>query len=673
MVTGHRLCINNRVQLVLLWRERSSISLLSLPLPVCFQTRFRFLIATDLTPGANYRNSVHKGDFLPRRYNVLSHFHVTDVWLEVNDNFQTYCCRLEKIHLEEPSWWATQPYVQSNYDAPRSEIYKCRRCHSDSKCMYAQGWVCLNINCVSYFKLIDGQTGYEGILTSLVYSQRFCSERTPYTGTRALTPLAPPLITQEDMVINARSGTEKVFTKGIVCPRCRCCSRRTNFRKWTCENGDGCDFAYELPVRTLTAQKAQPRLVDGTKWPFYEGLKRVSSVVGHFDVDKFEITGLNGVESGYVFHFKSNAIVNALKDGPDDLFREMQEKDFGLMRRPVRQKGCSGEILTSHYASNWGAPYKFVVSQLSKPFVEAPEVIVKALKKMTWAGEAGQSLTKGGELGFQHFNELLSIGYYEDTKIGYHDDGEKELGPTIATLSLGSQAEMSLRPKRSAPAGIGHARNNARGTRGVALRILLNHGDIVIMHGEEVQKYFEHAVTPRGTLRYALTCRTILPEKLENDAERAEAARLAKLPEGHEAWNYDGYKLYQETEEDKQKAKSKQIVTALQRTLDDLHTMVQHSSLVELNQVGGVDDVIGAYRRVMSTGPNTDAAVAPLPIREDAAQVDDGNNELSGAEDNSYVMVSAEQPDGVDAVIEDELVDAVGDLDMASSQYSASS
>jgi hypothetical protein len=52
---------------------------------------------------------------------------------------------------------------------------------------------------------------------------------------------------------------------------------------------------------------------------------------------------------------------------------------------------------------------------LSKGFDEAPPVIIKSLKRLTWAGE--QTLAETVEL-FHPFNELLSIGYFEETSIG---------------------------------------------------------------------------------------------------------------------------------------------------------------------------------------------------------------------------------------------------------------
>lgn len=145
---------------------------------------------------------------------------------------------------------------------------------------------------------------------------------------------------------------------------------------------------------------------------------------------------------------------------------------------------------------------------LSKGFDEAPAAIIKALKRLTWAGQ--QAVTDNFDP-FQPFNELLSIGYFEGTAIGvrpppcflclhlrsllkctqYHDDGEYELGPTVATLSLGSAATMSFRPKSKNSLGVDGGRRNAVGTKPDVLKITLEHGDLVVMHGRDIQKLYE--------------------------------------------------------------------------------------------------------------------------------------------------------------------------------------
>lgn len=92
----------------------------------------------------------------------------------------------------------------------------------------------------------------------------------------------------------------------------------------------------------------------------------------------------------------------------------------------------------------------------------------------------------------EKFNELLALGYFEGSKISYHDDGEKELGPTVATLSLGSPAVMRFRPKRKTR--LGQEGKGKRGEKPSVLSFVLNHGDMVIMHGTDIHREYEVSV-----------------------------------------------------------------------------------------------------------------------------------------------------------------------------------
>lgn len=122
--------------------------------------------------------------------------------------------------------------------------------------------------------------------------------------------------------------------------------------------------------------------------------------------------------------------------------------------------------------------------------------------------------------------------------VQYHDDGEDELGPTIATMSIGGEADMTIRMKEKyysakskdnkpydpdAPIIQGcqlyqerlelnalhkngrsdkvlrakeadlqrEAQKIGRHSPPVVLNMKLHHGDMVVMHGREIQKYFE--------------------------------------------------------------------------------------------------------------------------------------------------------------------------------------
>lgn len=155
----------------------------------------------------------------------------------------------------------------------------------------------------------------------------------------------------------------------------------------------------------------------------------------------------------------------------------------------------------------------------------------------------------------------------------YHDDGEKDIGPTVATLSLGGEAEMFVRMKEKYFSAkkisadtknsdmdvlsgcqlyeermklkqayethddeqISVALNEFNDKRKTQFRsrlarpcltMTLRHGDMVVMHGADIQKYFEvslshhlclkfdvdllqHEVVPKGKLRFAMTSRYV--------------------------------------------------------------------------------------------------------------------------------------------------------------------
>ena len=102
-----------------------------------------------------------------------------------------------------------------------------------------------------------------------------------------------------------------------------------------------------------------------------------------------------------------------------------------------------------------------------------------------------------------HFNEILSVMYRDGQKMSWHDDGEEGeretdlttpahphaahrifgtgLGAVVASLSLGSPATMSWRPKAerqqpNAPYYQGHGKRDKRLNPIPVLEVTLSHG-----------------------------------------------------------------------------------------------------------------------------------------------------------------------------------------------------
>jgi hypothetical protein len=78
------------------------------------------------------------------------------------------------------------------------------------------------------------------------------------------------------------------------------------------------------------------------------------------------------------------------------------------------------------------------------------------------------------------------------------------------------QADTAVYNQRSKeiPAELGL---KGKGEQSPVMTLKLKHGDMVFMHGADIQKYYEHSVVPEDKLRFALTCRQILPGHLKKE------------------------------------------------------------------------------------------------------------------------------------------------------------
>lgn len=116
--------------------------------------------------------------------------------------------------------------------------------------------------------------------------------------------------------------------------------------------------------------------------------------------------------------------------------------------------------------------------------------------------------------------------------MNFHDDGEHGLGPVVSSLSLGGSASMHFRPKvKRSSRNLVYSKNplvstnvtsdylpphvppKAKEGSGTAVKpeltLRLEHGDVMIMVGDRMQKVWEHMVEPLEGFRVAATCRRI--------------------------------------------------------------------------------------------------------------------------------------------------------------------
>ncbi|KAF5317425.1 hypothetical protein D9611_003916 [Ephemerocybe angulata] len=212
----------------------------------------------------------------------------------------------------------------------------------------------------------------------------------------------------------------------------------------------------------------------------------------------------------------SKDVADATADA-DRIFQTYQQEanDGSLVfkRWPMRAHKCRGALLTNYFSHNvlqLGSHIMWVPALVfssdihleaqyvggtdnTVPFDKAPSAVVQARaliqKRIT------QALGRKAE-----FNEVLTAAYMEKQKMAFHSDEEVGLGPLVAGLSLGSPAFMHFRLQRK------HDRERLQ--KGILMSFILRHGDVFVMDGLDVQKYYDHTVIPTN-FRIAATARSI--------------------------------------------------------------------------------------------------------------------------------------------------------------------
>ncbi|PVH95757.1 hypothetical protein DM02DRAFT_570729 [Periconia macrospinosa] len=524
----------------------------------------------------------------PHPYCVLDYFKITNMWWEKSQNKRIVRLRFEKLNSKKASWWqpkgTTEIAKPGSLDPPLTQT--CQTCDHSSQQIYLQGWMCLRPECNQFWKLLSpiSNTLKEPEESSLTYDPRFLKQKNPWPNDDTELPLGSMNAELSDHSIMGEDCS-RAHWSGIVCPDCGRCTSRLKWTGWKCENPK-CSFERIPPhVLVSAASLHDPFNPLSTSYMYSRDLHlpmvNLSVSFAHnYRINRFSIPGIDG----FITHMIANKTVVQEANGPHDMFESLQQTDIGLARRSMGQ-----DFFTRHYAVNFGMPYKFIAATASSPFPDSTSPVTLARSRLNWAAryllaeEPSKSSSIGAEWKPKEFNETLVLSYMENQKISYHDDGEFGLGPTIATLSLGATGTMRIRMKSRYFSGVSKAgiydselplpgclqyekrmdlyqglcdlqsqdrkAYNERlrqipkelGLKGGplakdAITMTVSHGDIVIMHGAQLQKYYEHSVDHMGKLRFALTCRYIDPESLsEEDKPKWEV-----LPDEGE---YDGTKL----------------------------------------------------------------------------------------------------------------------------------
>ncbi|KAI9509424.1 hypothetical protein F5148DRAFT_761013 [Russula earlei] len=462
-------------------------------------------------------------------YVVLGLYWIAHAWAELqqvdeNHSVVRYKFAFQWCEGQGDPWWQPRTEVSVATEDPNSQLrgdgpgvntseerknsaseskalqyqitrYFCPDCKLKSLVVYQGAPMCLQPSCVAFFREYQTTEDFQRCTQTLSYSTELLQLRPANHLPVSADSLFPP--SPSDV-----NTTSRPFAKGL---HCRDCGRLSTRFKWECYECSYCHRVYEAPrfifshkdfwLQEQALKFFQHRVAEDSGIVIRE-LEFRSQAKGSalLQVQTFDLPH----NRGHVHLIPGHPSVNM---GANALFLDYQKQaasgEIQFRRWPLRAHKCRGQLLSNYFSQNTGAPYQYIGgAERTTPLEDGAKAVLDALAlikdRITTA--LGRDIP---------FNEVLSAAYMEKQKMTFHSDSERGLGPVVASLSLGSAAEMHFRLHSKYTFTEGH--------RKVAMSLLLRHGDVLVMEGAGVQEYYEHAVVPKN-FRIVATARFISPE-----------------------------------------------------------------------------------------------------------------------------------------------------------------
>ncbi|KAG7448720.1 uncharacterized protein BT62DRAFT_929814 [Guyanagaster necrorhizus] len=388
-------------------------------------------------------------------------------------------------------------------------VYReCCDCELMSPQVYEIGWMCLQPQCRRFWVIgANNSVLPERLKYNLGFLKLIPNLTLP--DTLHIFPLPPPQISQDTIT------TTELFAKGWHCTKCGRLSCRYKWQFWECahcKNSLPVQGAIQhardlqsIPLSFKSKNSSGDNLI-----PSDSCVKRTKQKIFR-DGDRCGTleTFVFPDNAGFVHRIKGCGV--GMNQEANKIFIKYQEQAMDgklLFRRsPLQAHQCRGELLTHYFSQNSGEPYHYVGgTENTVTWDQAPSAVTEARALMQRRIKLALDDTCESE-----FNEVLSAAYMQKQKMAFHSDSERGLGPTVAGLSLGSPALMHFRRLRQKYRK--DVPENEEKTDKIVFSLVLRHGDILVMQGADIQKYYEHTVLP-SNFRIAATARYIAPNSL---------------------------------------------------------------------------------------------------------------------------------------------------------------
>ncbi|KAI0730325.1 hypothetical protein C8Q72DRAFT_776282 [Fomitopsis betulina] len=369
----------------------------------------------------------------------------------------------------------------------------CLTCRNSSPMVYAESWMCLHRTCSMFWRTAQGRPP-----DRLTYAKSFL-QPVPFLpeDLEDLRPSLPPKVAEDGIT------TTSMFCKGWHCLQCGRLSSRYRWEHWHCKN---CGEEYMVSGRIRDPkefwtqpgpQKFSNHVVAPDSGTNSKCIIARPMVTWRAEENKWGQLNSYLLPNGRGWiHLICSPVTSRIPVNKAFVDYQIQAAKGELLFRrwPLRAVSGRGTLLTNYFSQNCMSQYVGGTDN-TVPWDRAPSAVCDALELI--------KLRMKHALGIDgQFNEVLSAAYMERQRMAFHSDAERGLGPTVASLSLGSGAYMYFRPlaKYTDKKGQGNDRN--------ALTLYLRHGDVVVMQGADVQTYYEHTVVPVN-FRIAATARSI--------------------------------------------------------------------------------------------------------------------------------------------------------------------
>ncbi|KAF8495854.1 hypothetical protein JB92DRAFT_2817986 [Gautieria morchelliformis] len=446
-----------------------------------------------------------------RSYVVLGYYVITHAWEEPEPSSESprgYFVRwkfmFQWIHSQGRPWWI-RPDLQLD-DSPDSDTDRisprdCQTCHKPSRAIYNFGWVCTHSDCSSFFRRVDSAPASLGLSG---YHPDFVTPRKDARELHGRAFQIRPKLPVQPMESGGKERhqitTFRHFWKGWWCDNCGRLSCREHWTHWECNT---CHRIFKVKsiiqqprTRLFLAGRAMIQILP-TAGIRREARKLCNGSDRTMRCQSFRLPRNRGTIHLVQADERAQSIANSVWHK-----YQVDARQPGFFRRySMRNHKLKGRMLSHYFSQNSGEPYEYVGGTNNTVPLDTYPSVRQALE--TIRGHA--SLVLGED---PAFNEVLSAAYMAEQKMEFHSDGEKNLGPTIASLSLGATATMRFRPIPSKWRPEESSDGILRKSPPVVLSLTLQHGDVLIMEGADIQEYYQHAVHPWG-FRIAATARYI--------------------------------------------------------------------------------------------------------------------------------------------------------------------